>query len=831
MTTHDADPLVFSRVVAPEAGSMVTPGTDASIAERYRLLNELLPDAIAVHQDGIVVYVNRAALAFAEVDSRDQMIGVPISDYVHPDELPRMVDRILGMGDEPGASTEPEIVLMRNGAGTEKLMEVTSVRTEWDNAPAYQVIMRDISAQKEAEAALRAQAALVDHVSDAVIAVDMNQRIRSWNPAAEQMYGLVAEEAIGTSMTSAMGTSIRPSGAVALGGTVDEIHRRADTGREFAARMAVTMMDDGYLIVSEAARRPLFERLGTILAALHQAVIVVRDGDGGHIELANPAATAMLGLEDAEIPGLSTDSLSIDFLGDTSPIKACLSTGAVIHDITATIATPQGRRWLSCSVRPIDDDTNEAAALVSIVDITDRHQEASRLAWEATHDFLTGLLNRAGLVAALSNHLRALSGPDQRVGVYYLDLDGFKAVNDTRGHAAGDELLKIVGQRLDDMVDCGPSVVGRIGGDEFIIAATLSSKAAEQIGDHISHIRGVVSEPIDIGGRRERVTTSIGVAMTSAAQQQTPEDLLRDADIALYEAKRTNGRASYVQFEVRHRRDLERRRSIERHLRMSLTEHPEHFRLDYQPIVATSTQRVIGHRVVGMEALLRWRHPVFGLVPPAEFIPLAERSDLIDLIGAHVFDTAATALASNEWPDDAMLSLNMSRSGMTAEDFLPRLDGLLDRLLRDTIDDPSRLCIEVTESSLDARDSEALATLSAVRERGVHVALDDFGTGASSLSELYRLPISILKTAKAFVDALDQDDRAEAILSSIVSMAHATGTQVIAEGIETKAQAQAVARIGCDYAQGYYFGFPRPIGTRPQSKDSTEWWAGIVSQA
>ncbi len=232
-------------LVAPPHAEPMTRSSDAAVAERYRLLLELSPDAIAVHQDGIVVYVNSAALDFARVTDRGEMLGRPITDFVHPDELPNMIERIVGMGDEAGASTYPEEVVMVDAhGGVSRPMEVTSVRTVWHEKPAYQVILRDITAQKAVEAALRRQAALLDHVSNAVIAVDRELTVRSWNPAAEQMYGLSAGEAVGRDLDSVTGGNLDVQAAVALGGTVDQLHRRADNDRTFLAHISVTSMDD-----------------------------------------------------------------------------------------------------------------------------------------------------------------------------------------------------------------------------------------------------------------------------------------------------------------------------------------------------------------------------------------------------------------------------------------------------------------------------------------------------------------------------------------------------------------------------------------------------------
>ncbi|WP_074852738.1 sensor domain-containing protein [Gordonia westfalica] len=778
----------------------MTRSSDAAVAERYRLLLELSPDAIAVHQDGIVVYVNSAALDFARVTDRGEMLGRPITDFVHPDELPNMIERIVGMGDEAGASTYPEEVVMVDAHGVSRPMEVTSVRTVWHEKPAYQVILRDITAQKAVEAALRRQAALLDHVSNAVIAVDRELTVRSWNPAAEQMYGLSAGEAVGRDLDSVTGGNLDVQAAVALGGTVDQLHRRADNDRTFLAHISVTSMDDGFLIVAEPTRRPLIERLGTILAALHQAVIVVRE-DGG-IELANPAAATMLGPQ--SVPGSFVHDLPLDFVDGESPIVRCLRTGTAVTDATATINTPGGERWLSCSCRPIDDDTSDAVALVSFADITARYRERTRLVWDAVHDSLTQLYNRAGILKELEAHMDALDEHETGcVAIYYIDLDNFKLVNDSLGHAVGDEVLHIVAQRLAGATP-PDGAVGRIGGDEFVLVTTHTKESMPaEIDRQIEAVRAAIRPPVNVSIRSEPLTVrvSIGVATVAAGDRYTPADLLRDADIALYQARKAS-REPYVQFRTQHREELQRRQRIEEELRRALDTDPSQLEIHYQPIVSADSGTL-----VALEALLRWTHPDLGSVPPTEFIPLAEQSTLIDKVGAHVLATACAEVAATPQLRQVMLCVNASRRELTNGEFLRRLSETCEQ----TGMDPHSLCLEITESALAPLDGGLLALLRHIRALGIQISLDDFGTGASSLSELYRLPVGILKTAKAFVDALEEHPSARTILSGIVDVAHAMGVRVTAEGVETASQAATIAAVGCDLAQGYHFGRPKPL--------------------
>lgn len=265
-------------------GSGAADRSSGDVADRYRLLLELSPDAIAVHQLGVVAWVNSAALRFARVERYEDMVGRPITDYVHPDSLPDMLERLAGMGEQDGAFTGPDDVVMRDSRGDPRHMQITSVRTTWEGAPAYQVILRDITP-------LRRQAALVDHVSDAVISVGDDGTVRTWNPAAETIYGISSTDAIGMSLHTlqVMRDFYSPLAIVGVGGTVDALHRRVDTGQAFPVRQSVTQMDDGYLVVVQPSETSLVRSLGTALTSLHQAVILAEDSpEGSRITLANP---------------------------------------------------------------------------------------------------------------------------------------------------------------------------------------------------------------------------------------------------------------------------------------------------------------------------------------------------------------------------------------------------------------------------------------------------------------------------------------------------------------------------------------------------------------
>ncbi|MDY6808874.1 MAG: sensor domain-containing diguanylate cyclase, partial [Actinomycetota bacterium] len=300
--------------------------------------------------------------------------------------------------------------------------------------------------------------------------------------------------------------------------------------------------DQGDEREAQAAHRAV-----TVLALMPHPVILV--GADMRVEMANPAALDALNLHSDAVPGVRLADVGIDFADtDASPITVCVQTGEAFDDHVATVVAPQGRRWLSCSGRPIIHD-GAAAAVVTITDITERHQEtaqlewdASRFEWQAFHDDVTDLLNRAGILAAIGDHLQELSTPTDSVAVHYIDLDGFGVINDSLGRVAGDDILAMVGGRLRDAL--GPTAaIGRLGCDEFVVVELINDDLRVRLDQQVARIRDAIDRPLALHGRTERVSASIGVAVARhGADPPAPLELLRDAEIALHEAQ-TNATA------------------------------------------------------------------------------------------------------------------------------------------------------------------------------------------------------------------------------------------------------------------------------------------------
>ncbi len=424
-------------------------------------------------------------------------------------------------------------------------------------------------------------------------------------------------------------------------------------------------------------------------------------------------------------------------------------------------------------------------------------EKTRELSHQALHDTLTGLPNRALVLDRAEQMLaRTARAPGMIAGALFVDVDGFKHVNDNLGHAAGDVLLRTVGQRLEAVVR-DQDTVGRLGGDEFVVLVESSSEdsAADILADRLVE---ALREPVDIGtGAEVNVTVSIGVAV---GQYSTPDGLLRDADLALYAAKAA-GRDRYSLFDASMHADVEGRVALEMDLAEALKS--EQFFLLYQPIFDLASGRI-----EGLEALVRWRHPVRGIVPPDEFIPLAEESGLIVPIGRWVLGEACRQ--AQAWTAgggrSVGISVNVSAYQLGRDDFA---DDVRQALQASGLD-PAALMIEITETTVMRDVGVACEHLREVKALGASVAVDDFGTGYASLSQLQKMPADVLKVDRSFIAALEGGEQSRDLLQAILGVGHSMSLKVIAEGIETEEQLRTVTEMGCEMAQGFLIGRPSP---------------------
>ncbi len=443
-------------------------------------------------------------------------------------------------------------------------------------------------------------------------------------------------------------------------------------------------------------------------------------------------------------------------------------------------------------------------------EMSQRRRQEQQLRHDALHDALTGLPNRALLLDRLAqNFERSLRDPEHRFAVLFLDADNFKVINDSLGHRAGDELLTKIGQRLescfrslDTTARVVDETVARFGGDEFVVLLDGLGEF-EDVTEIARRVEVAFREPIPVEDRDIVVTMSIGIA-TNQERYDDYHDLLRDADTALYEAKKSNTRRVAL-FSSEMRMRAINRLNVENDLRLAVER--RQLRLQYQPIISLTSGEI-----EGLEALVRWDHPSRGVVSPGEFIPIAEETGLIIPIGDWVLEEACAQLRSwrnqSRFAKQLTMSANMSVKQLMQPDLVERLDEVVKRLGLP----PSSLNLEVTESLLMETTADSLDLLRSIRERGFGLHMDDFGTGYSSLGYLDSLPFDAIKIDRSFINSPNFDRKQASTVEAIKSMARTRSMTVIAEGIETPEQLAQMQSLECDFGQGFYFSQPLDAG-------------------
>ena len=426
-------------------------------------------------------------------------------------------------------------------------------------------------------------------------------------------------------------------------------------------------------------------------------------------------------------------------------------------------------------------------------DMTERRQAEARIHFMAHHDALTKLPNRVLFHDRMAAMLLERGGRGDCLAVLCLDLDFFKNINDTLGHPAGDKLLEAVSERLRHSVR-DTDVIARLGGDEFAILhrSTDQPAQAERLAQRIVK---ALSEPYELEGNRAIIAVSIGIALATDVDV-TADQLLKNADMALYRAK-AEGRGTYRFFALEMDAQIQARRSMELELREALGR--QQLEVFYQPIVDLHAEQICG-----FEALLRWRHPVLGMISPAQFIPLAEELGLIVPIGEWVFRQAFMEAAT--WPDHLKIAVNLSPRQFRSENLIRAIEQALTLAKLSAV----RVELEITETALFENNEAVLAILHRLRGLGLRTALDDFGTGYSSLSYLRSFPFDKLKIDQSFVREMASRSDCRIIVNSVADLARRLDIVTTAEGIETPEQLEQVRAAGCAEAQGYLFNSPLP---------------------
>ncbi|MDX2215375.1 MAG: bifunctional diguanylate cyclase/phosphodiesterase [Oculatellaceae cyanobacterium bins.114] len=434
---------------------------------------------------------------------------------------------------------------------------------------------------------------------------------------------------------------------------------------------------------------------------------------------------------------------------------------------------------------------------------------------DAFHDRLTGLPNRALFLKHLERAIRQQRRrQNQPFGVFYLDLDEFRALNETLGRAGGDQLLTAIARRLSSFLG-STTVLARVGGNEFV-ALTEGVTTPDEAMQLADRLHAEIIAPFQINDRGVVATVSIGIALSS--DYFWAHDLLKDAQLAMYHAKR-QGRACHAVFQPQMRVQVASFTQLGADLRWAIER--QELRLFYQALVSLQTKQIIG-----FEALVRWQHPKHGLITPSEFIPLAENTGLIVAIGRWTIRQACSQLW--RWQQGLLMESSLLMSvNLSAQEFSqPHLSDYIQQVLRDTGIEGHRLKLEITESTLMSDLETAIATLNQIKSLGIQIGIDDFGTGYSSLSHLYYFPTDTLKIDQSFVRRLGHRSENDEIVRTIITLAHNLGMNVIAEGIETRRQLDLLRSLKCEYGQGYLFSKPldREAATLLLTEQLTEQW-------
>ena len=792
------------------------------------MIESSLDSLVAISPDGMITDVNEATVKVTGVP-RPELIGTSVSDYVtEPDKANEGYQLVF---DQGSVTDYPLTLRHRDGTLTEVLYNASVYRDAADNVLGVFAAARDVTERNRALAEIAHQAkelerltdlerahSMIESSLDSLVAISPDGMITDVNEATVKVTGIPRGELIGTAFSECFTEPGKANAIYQLvfeqGMAVDyplTMRHRDGTLTEVLYNASVYRDADGKVLGVFAAARDVTEQkhaaeTARSLAAAEDLVrtvmasasigIALADLDGS-FQVVNRSLCDLLGYDETYIlahrlsdfahPDDVEEALRARVMAGTSnmgtsKLRLVRADGATVWVRRVSVLLPGG-------------DGQPNLVMVQVEDITAEYEAQEALTYQAFHDPLTGLHNRAWVLDILAVDLRAAKRLGHSVGALFVDLDNFKVVNDSLGHAAGDELLATVAERIVAGLRPGDRV-GRFGGDEFVIVVqdVQDVRDVERCAERVS-----ASIAVDLRVRGHRIVPTASIGIATSTSTSTTESLLRDADSALSRAKAA-GRASWHFFDEAMLAQAVARLTVEDELREAIT--AGEFVVYYQPIVALADARVVGH-----EALVRWAHPTRGLLSPGEFLDVAEDSGLISAIGAQVLDQACALLA--ERPDlPGPISVNISAVQLAAPGWLISV--------RDTLAahrvDPARIVIEVTETAVLSLVGSARVALASLRGLGVGIHVDDFGTGYSSISVLRDLPVTGVKLDLRFVhDLTAGDSQANALaqgVSGLVNGMHLTG---IAEGIETQMQADILRAQGWQCGQGYYFGRPAAL--------------------
>ena len=780
--------------------------------EHFRTIFEQATDGILISDAaGRFLDANSATCQMLGY-SREEFLKLSNTDIVVPDELARIGPETARLQDGGVVRSEWRV---RRRDGSILLVEVSAKQLPDGRLQAF---LHDVTERTQATQQMRQLSSAVELTADSVMITDRDGVIEYVNPAFEAVTGHTSAEALGRK------PSILKSGEhedafyrnlweIILRG--EPFHtvftnRRKDGNLYYEDKTISPLCDASGAIThfvstgrdisehiqAEAAARASEEHLRAIIDTNPECIKLLA-ADGRLIDM-NAAGLAMIEADSLDqvagksMPGLLLPEHRDAFMALTKSVFQG-DKGTLVFEIQGLKGT---RRWLETHAVPMTTRTGETVLLGITRDITERKNAEERLAFLAHHDELTGLPNRTLFNDRLSQAMIDTERHGRLLAVVFLDLDRFKNINDTLGHEAGDLLLQGVAGRLLEAVRRGDTVA-RLSGDEFtIVLADMAhvddaARVAQKILD-------AFTKPLRVAGRDLFVSVSLGVTLYPL-DTNDPQELLRNADIAMYRAKE-QGRNNFQFYAAEMTVQALEHMRIESDLRQALER--DEFTLHYQPIVSGQDGKVIA-----VEALIRWHSREQGLVPPLQFIPVAEETGLIGPIGEWVLRTACAQLA--RWQANGHPELRLAVNLSVRQFRSPNLAAMVRESLASASIDPAHLEFEITESLL-VEEKNVLDTLRELDALGVQFSIDDFGTGYSSLSYLKRLPIDTLKIDRSFVTDIPGDTDDAAIAQAIIAMAHSLNMRVVAEGVETAKQHRFLQRHGCDTMQGYFFSRPLP---------------------
>lgn len=674
-------------------------------------------------------------------------------------------------------------------------------------------IARRQSALEESGEKLRQQTEMLDQIQDSIVTMDLEGFITGWNKGAERLFGYSAAEAMGRNILFIYADADEsPSLLLDIfledGGREMQVRRRKKNGDVFWASMTLSLKRDGngnpsgvvgYLVdISDRLASEETLRLHSRIFELAAEAIVISDAEERIVSV-NQAFVDITGYHSEEVIGRTPEFLLSADHDDrffATMRESVLGKGRWQGETW-------GRRkngdvfpqWLALSA--VRDTEGRISHFFSIAaDITERKQAEEQIYHLAYFDALTGLPNRGLLLKLIEQSLAEAHRHKNPCALLFIDIDRFKKVNDSLGHAIADELLRQIAARLREALR-SEDVVARIGGDEFIVAL-FDITRRDHAGLVANKLLDALYKPFNLQGNEVLVSASIGVAVFPEDGKDA-ETMLRNADVAMFKAKQGGGNDFLYYASEMNMRSMERL-MLENGMRRALEQ--EEFTLYYQPQVELRSGRI-----QGAEALIRWNHPQRGLVSPGIFIPLAEETGIIIAIGSWVIDRAARQI--REWLDAGVpvprISVNLS-----ARQFRTPIPQIVEDALTRYNVDPRYFEVEITESMLMHSAEQIIEMMRHFRNMGVTIALDDFGTGYSSLSFIKRFPIDILKLDQSFVRGLPSDPTDSSIASAVLSLAKDLKLSVVAEGVESEEQLAFLRSKGCDEIQGYYFSPPVP---------------------